>query len=60
MQRRPSPSPAKICPELSLRAYDGILKVTRTIAELDGDESVSIPHISGEILCHSLERNFTM
>ncbi|MFV0342249.1 MAG: YifB family Mg chelatase-like AAA ATPase [Anaerocolumna sp.] len=36
---------------LSARAYHRILKVARTIADLDGDESIGIKHLS-EALCY--------
>jgi magnesium chelatase family protein len=45
--------------ELSLRAYAKVLKISRTIADLDASERVRVPHVAEAIQYRLFDREQT-
>lgn len=44
---------------LSARAYHRVLKIARTLADLEGAEEIATPHVAEAIQCRSLDRLFS-
>ena len=44
---------------LSARAYTRILKIARTIADLEGEAALTVPHVAEAIQYRSLDRQFS-
>jgi magnesium chelatase family protein len=44
---------------LSARAYTRILKIARTIADLEGEASLTLPHVAEAVQYRSLDRQFS-
>ncbi|MBV8709466.1 MAG: magnesium chelatase, partial [Acidobacteriaceae bacterium] len=43
---------------LSARAHDRILRVARTVADLDNSDAVSTKHLAEAVQCRNLDRNY--
>lgn len=45
---------------MSLRGYDRVLRVARTIADLEGSERITSTHLGEALLCRGLDRDATL
>ena len=43
---------------MSMRAYNRILKVARTIADLNGEASIRLPHVAEAIQYRELDQKY--
>ncbi len=61
---RPTPAAAELLKNafekfgFSARAYDKVLRVARTIADLEGAKQIDVPHIAEAVQYRSLDRKF--